>query len=285
MENEKLNFSLDYIFEIILSNSIKILLFGISFLFAALVLSYSFEEKFKSEATIINIKSSPDAIGGAASLLNLDIGRKNDSSEAIAILQSRDFIFHFLSKYNLINLVEKNEDIDINKILENKDEIHEINYLDIKDSNKIAGLASNFKKYFLNIDQADKNGIIILSISSANPKLSQVILSALIRELELVLKRDYIYEKQRYILSLKNYLSTTKDSAISQIVYRINIEEQKNIIRAQNEENFMFKIIDSPYVANTSYFPNRILFMLSGLILGLIIGFLYFFRKKLIDRF
>lgn len=283
MEKEKLNFSLDFILEIILSNFIKILLFGISFLIASLILSYSFEEKFKSEATLINVQSSSDAIGGAASLLNLDIGRKNDSSEAIAILQSRDFIFHFLSKYNLINFIEKNEDIDINKILEKKDETQVVNYLNIKDSNKIAGLADNFKKYFLTIDQADKNGIIILSISSANPKHSQAILSVLIRELELVLKKDYIYEKQRYILSLKNYLTTSKDSVISQIVYSINMEEQKNIIRAQNEDNFMFKIIDSPYIAITPYFPNRILFMLSGLILGLIIGFMYFFRKKLID--
>ena len=278
MEENIENFSIGYLTKILLNNLTRILALGLIFASLFFGLSFFFEKKYLSEATIIEVVDSSSSFS-ASSLFGIDLGRSNNSAKAIAVMQSRDFIYYFLTKYNLLSLREKNEDVDISNIDENKKEI--IFSPELKVLSKIPSIVGKFNKEVLTIDQADVDGIIILSISTKKPEYSQKILDLFIKEIDKIMKLDFISQTKANINALKNLTTEIKDPLSLNIISEIHNEEQKNLIKAETSEFFSFKLIDSPYLPINHYFPNRILFIIFGFILGIIIGYLYFFRKKI----
>ncbi len=278
MEENIENFSIGYLIKILLNNLTRILVLGLIFASIFFGLSFFFEKKYLSEATIIEVVDSSSSFS-ASSLFGIDLGRSNNSAKAIAVMQSRDFIYYFLTKYNLLSLIEKNEDIDISNINENKKEI--VFNAELKVLSKIPGIVGKFNKEILTIDQADVDGIIILSISTKKPEYSQKILDLFIKEIDKIMKLDFISQTKANIKALKNLTTEVKDPLSLNIISEIHNEEQKNLIKAETSEFFSFKLLDSPYLPINHYFPNRLLFIIFGFILGIIIGYLYFFRKKI----
>jgi len=272
------NFSIGYLIKILLNNLTRILALGLIFASIFFGLSFFFEKKYLSEATIIEVVDSSSSLS-ASSLFGIDLGRSNNSAKAIAVMQSRDFIYYFLTKYNLLSLIEKNEDIDISNINENKKEI--VFSPELKVLSKIPGIVGKFNKEILTIDQADVDGIIILSISTKKPEYSQKILDLFIKEIDKIMKLDFISQTKANINALKNLTTEVKDPLSLNIISELHNEEQKNLIKAETSEFFSFKLLDSPYLPINHYFPNRLLFIIFGFILGIIIGYLYFFRKKI----
>jgi len=272
------NFSIGYLIKILLNNLTRILALGLIFASIFFGLSFFFEKKYLSEATIIEVVDSSSSLS-ASSLFGIDLGRSNNSAKAIAVMQSRDFIYYFLTKYNLLSLIEKNEDIDISNINENKKEI--VFSPELKVLSKIPGIVGKFNKEILTIDQADVDGIIILSISTKKPEYSQKILDLFIKEIDKTMKLDFISQTKANINALKNLTTEVKDPLSLNIISELHNEEQKNLIKAETSEFFSFKLLDSPYLPINHYFPNRLLFIIFGFILGIIIGYLYFFRKKI----
>ncbi len=278
MEENIENFSIGYLIKILLNNLTRILALGLIFASIFFGLSFFFEKKYLSEATIIEVVDSSSSLS-ASSLFGIDLGRSNNSAKAIAVMQSRDFIYYFLTKYNLLSLIEKNEDIDISNINENKKEI--VFSPELKVLSKIPGIVGKFNKEILTIDQADVDGIIILSISTKKPEYSQKILDLFIKEIDKTMKLDFISQTKANINALKNLTTEVKDPLSLNIISELHNEEQKNLIKAETSEFFSFKLLDSPYLPINHYFPNRLLFIIFGFILGIIIGYLYFFRKKI----
>ena len=278
MEENIENFSIGYLIKILLNNLTRILALGLIFASIFFGLSFFFEKKYLSEATIIEVVDSSSSLS-ASSLFGIDLGRSNNSAKAIAVMQSRDFIYYFLTKYNLLSLIEKNENIDISNINENKKEI--VFSPELKVLSKIPGIVGKFNKEILTIDQADVDGIIILSISTKKPEYSQKILDLFIKEIDKTMKLDFISQTKANINALKNLTTEVKDPLSLNIISELHNEEQKNLIKAETSEFFSFKLLDSPYLPINHYFPNRLLFIIFGFILGIIIGYLYFFRKKI----
>ncbi len=236
-----------------------------------------------SEATIISSSNSDfsNSLDGVSDLLSLGGARSTDRKvvEAFAILQSRDFISNFLMKYGLVDYVLKNSQIDIEKLRNEKN----FSNRDIKlDQSKIDGLASKFKKKFISVDQTDKDGLIILSLSAKKAEHSQIVLSLIIKELEQTMKNRYLKDKENTMLSLERILIESQDNATKKIVQRIYNNEQSAFISGKTKENLIFEIIDPPHLPGTFHFPSRQRFLIFGFIFGFIFSYLYFFRKRII---
>ena len=259
MEENIENFSIGYLTKILLNNLTRILALGLIFASLFFGLSFFFDKKYLSEATIIEVVDSSSSFS-VSSLFGIDLGRSNNSAKAIAVMQSRDFIYYFLTKYNLLSLIEKNEDVDISNIDENKKQI--IFSPELKVLSKIPSIVGKFNKEVLTIDQADVDGIIILSISTKKPEYSQKILDLFIKEIDKIMKLDFISQTKANINALKNLTTEIKDPLSLNIISEIHNEEQKNLIKAETSEFFSFKLIDSPYLPINHYFPNRILFII-----------------------
>ena len=243
--------------------------------------SFFFEKNYKSDATIIATSSGAQTSGldGVSSLLG--IGGSSDSRviEAIAILQSRDFISNFLFKYGLVNYVLKDSNLDLTNLRVSTDDSSRENF----DKSEIDGLTGKFKKNFISIDQSDQDGLIVLSLSTRRAEDSQIILSLIIEELELVMKNRFLKDKQNSIFSLEKILSESTDNNTKKIVESIYQSEKRSLISGTIKSNLIFDIIDAPHIPGTFYYPSRLRFLIFGFILGLLSGYLYFFRKKIIS--
>ncbi len=276
-------FNLNYLVEILTKNFFRILIFSFLISFLSLVSSFLFQKSYMSEATIISSSSSnfSSNLDGVTDLLGLGGARSSDKKviEAVAILQSREFISNFLMKYGLVDYVLKNSDIDIEKLFPYKDFSTSDNSFD---KSKIDGLASKFKKKFITIDQSNKDGLIVLSISTKKAEHSQIVLSLIIKELEQTMKNRYLKEKENIMLSLEKILTESPDNATKKIVQRIYNNEQSAFISGKIKDNLIFEIIDNPHLPGSFYYPNRLRFLIFGFIFGFIFGYLYFFRKRII---
>tara|TARA_X000000950_G_C13884864_1_gene648430 strand:+ start:1505 stop:2359 length:855 start_codon:yes stop_codon:yes gene_type:complete len=276
-------FNASFLLEVLTKNLYKIILFSFLISFLSFVSSFLFQKSYMSEATIISSSNSDfsNSLDGVSDLLSLGGARSTDRKvvEAFAILQSRDFISNFLMKYGLVDYVLKNSQIDIEKLRNEKN----FSNRDIKlDQSKIDGLASKFKKKFISVDQTDKDGLIILSLSAKKAEHSQIVLSLIIKELEQTMKNRYLKDKENTMLSLERILIESQDNATKKIVQRIYNNEQSAFISGKTKENLIFEIIDPPHLPGTFHFPSRQRFLIFGFIFGFIFSYLYFFRKRII---
>ena len=280
MTQEVETFNFKYLYDIFAKNSVRIFLFSLSLSIISMGFSFFFEKNYKSEATIIassSLGAQNSGLDGVSSLLG--IGGSSDSRviEAIAILQSRDFISNFLFKYGLVNYVLKGSNLDLNNLRASTDNSSRENF----DKSEIDGLTGKFKKNFISIDQSDQDGLILLSLSSRGAEDSQIILSLIIEELELVMKSRFLKDKQNSILSLEKILSESTDNNTKKIVESIYRSEKRSLISGTIKSNLIFDVIDTPHLPATFYYPSRLRFLIFGFILGLLSGYLYFFRKKI----
>tara|TARA_A100001015_G_C14908225_1_gene679283 strand:- start:381 stop:1235 length:855 start_codon:yes stop_codon:yes gene_type:complete len=276
-------FNTNYLLEVFTNNLYRIIVFSFFISFLSLVSSFLFQKSYMSEATIISSSSSDFSsnLDGVTDLLGLGGARSTDRKvvEAVATLQSRDFISNFLMKYGLVDYVLKNSKIDIEKLRQPKNFSTRDNSLD---KSKIDELTSKFKKKFISIDQTDKDGLIILSLSAKKAEHSQIVLSLIIKELEQTMKNRYLKDKENTMLSLERILIESQDNATKKIVQRIYNNEQSAFISGKTKENLIFEIIDAPHLPGKFYFPSRLRFLIFGFIFGFIFSYIYFFRKRTI---
>ena len=244
--------------------------------------SFFFERSYKSEATIISSSTLGESGGldGVSDLLGLGGSSSNKKVvEAIAILQSRDFISNFLFKYGLEDYILGKSSLDINKLKPDLDYFSNNNF----DKKEIDGLTARFKKRFISIDQSDQDGLIVLSLAAKKAEDSQKILNLIIEELELTMKNRYLNDKQNIIFSLEKILSESPDNNTKKIIQGIYNSERRALISGKVKRNLVFEIIDAPHLPGGYYYPNRLRFIIFGFIFGFLLSYLYFFRKQIIQ--
>lgn len=281
MTEEVDNINLKYLSDIVRKNLPLILIYSFLLSLISFSSSFFFDRSYKSEATIISSSNMGQSSGldGVSDLLGLGGSSSNKKViEAIAILQSRDFISNFLFKYGLEDYVLEKSNLDFNKLKLDLDYSSRNNF----DKNKIDGLTARFKKRFISVDQSDQDGLIILSLTAKKAEDSQIILNLIIKELELTMKSRYLNDKQNIIFSLEKILSESPDNNTKKIVQSIYNSEKKALISGKVKNNLIFEIIDAPHLPGGYHYPNRLRFIIFGFIFGFLLSYLYFFRKKII---
>ncbi len=279
-EVDSINFK--YLSDIFQKNIILILLYSFFLSFISFTASFFLERSYKSEATIISSSTLGESSGldGVSDLLGLGGSSSNKKVvEAIAILQSRDFISNFLFKYGLEDYILGKSSLDINKLKPDLDYFSNNNF----DKKEIDGLASRFKKRFIGIDQSDQDGLIVLSLAAKKAEDSQKILNLIIEELELTMKNRFLSDKLNIIFSLEKILSESPDNNTKKIIQGIYNSEKRALISGKVKSNLIFEIIDAPHLPGGYHYPNRLRFIIFGFIFGFLLSYLYFFRKQIIQ--
>ena len=282
MTEEVDNINLKYLSDIIQKNLLSILLFSILLSLISFTSSFFFDRSYKSEAIIISSSNLGQSSGldGVSDLLGL--GGSSSSKkvvEAIAILQSRDFISNFLFKYGLEDYILGKSSLDVNKLKPDVDYSSNNNF----DKKEIDGLTARFKKRFISIDQSDQDGLIVLSLATKKAEDSQIILNLIIEELEFTMKNRYLNDKQNIIFSLEKILSESPDNNTKKIIQDIYNIEKRSLISGKVKSNLIFEIIDAPHLPGGYHYPNRLRFIIFGFVFGFLLSYLYFFRKQIIQ--
>ncbi|MCZ4253677.1 Wzz/FepE/Etk N-terminal domain-containing protein [Pseudoalteromonas shioyasakiensis] len=254
---------------------------------------------YQSEALLAPVESEDRGglaslagqFGGIASLagLNLGSGSVSNVNLAIEILKSKRFISEFIEKHDiLIELMavdgwvmgtgELSIDNDIYDV-EKKKWIRDVNPpLKSKPSSQEA--YKEFRKIFF-VFTEEETGMVRISIEHYSPIIAQQWVNLLVKDINDEMKLRDVQEAEKSIEFLKGQIENTQVTDIKSVLYSLIEEQAKTIMFANVRDEYVFKTIDPPLVAEEKIKPKRAVMSILGFILGGLIGGIFVLYRNL----
>ena len=219
--------------------------------------------------------------GGLASLAGINVGSSGTSDKAMALatLQSRKFINAFIDKYDLlVPLMATQEWNASNGQLIIDPEVYNQQaqqWLTNEAGESLKPSDWNAYKAFsglLSVSESKENGLVTLSITHFSPFIAQQWVDQLVIELNAWMKQDSLSETRRNIQYLEQQIEQTNIADMQSVFYQLIEEQTKNLMLAQVEEEFAFKVIDPAVVPEEKAGPKRALICVIATLLGGMLG-------------
>ncbi len=257
-----------------------------------LVVAFNAPDKFRSQALLAPAEQSSagglsglaSQLGGVASLagVNLGAGGADKTIEAVETLKSKVFLNEFIDKYELKVFIMGVEDWDIvnDKPIYNDEynpdtkQWHRDVKFPKKDEPSSFEASDYFLKNNLSINTIADTGYTVIEVVHFSPILAKQIAENLVLEVNKRIKQRDIELSKKTLTFLTEALENTKITEIKQQIFMMMEQQLQTQMLAKVKDNYVFKVIDMPYVAEERFSPNRILMCVLGLILGGLIGFL-----------
>ena len=267
----------------------------ISFLLLGLTTSYFFPNQYKSEAVLsaqinkLNPSTNAPNISGGLSSLGIDIGSVGSSGNdeidrALAISKSKSL---------LKNLIEKYDDILPSLMASKKYTFSDDNLTfdtkkyDVEKKNWVRNVSPPKKKTpsfveaheeYLKIFKSRKNrlnGHVTMSVEHISPSFAKSFLERIILEMNLYGQKTDIEDAKNSISFLENKISQNTSIELKNSLSRL-IEKQLQIeMLASNNDEYLLNVIDYPFLPEKKTFPNRLVFMSIGLLIGFLFSLIY----------
>lgn len=218
--------------------------------------------------------------GGLASLAGINIsgGSGTDNTTlALATLKSRKFINAFIREHELLvplmaaerwDATNKKLIIDPLQYDENLNEwVREI--MPSKQAKPSDWEAYKvFTKDVLGVSKVKDTGLVTITTRSYSPELAQEWATLLVSSLNSWMKVKSLTETKRNIGYLEEQLKRTKVADMRTVFYQLIEEQTKNLMLAEVESEFAFKIIDPAVIPEEESEPKRTLIFVLATLLG-----------------
>lgn len=229
-------------------------------------------------ATVVMVPAQEDGgtasrltqqLGGLASMIGVpgidNSGSRYDQTDiALATLNSRAFTDSFLQETGALE--QLTQDID-------------------QSTSPQWQAYKQFDASIRHIDIDNKQGVIRLSIDWREPDRAALWANELVTRLNKHMQQAAIQEAEKSIAYLRAQLESTSVVELRQSIFHL-IEVQINKIMLANvNDQYAFKVIDAAKTPEEPIAPRRRLIVLSGAVLGLMLGcFAAFIRHSLVTR-
>ncbi|AWY02159.1 lipopolysaccharide biosynthesis protein [Marinomonas primoryensis] len=263
----------------------------------------SLPNTYKAEAILASANDSKSGglaamasqFGGLASLAGISLGSGSTDGKtmALATLKSRQFVYAFIKKYDLlVPLMAGTKWNESSNILLLDPEIYdEQNKTWIRAVN--SGKSSKptqwetYKKFkkLMSIAESKDSGLVTLSITHLSPTIAKQWVDWLIIDLNDWVKKESLNETQRNIRYLEEQIERTSITDMQSVFYELIEEQTKNLMLAQVQDEFAFKTIDPAVVPEEKVGPKRALIcivatLLGGMLSMVIVLIRFAFNKK-----
>lgn len=279
-----------------------ILLFTIVFAAGGVFYALSQPNTYKATAVLAATSDSGKGgmaamaakFGGLASLAGINIrgGGTDHKTMALAVLQSRQFINAFIHSHDLlVPLMASTQWHKSSDELELNPEVYDA--IAKQWIGKVTSGQSKIPtdweahkafKAILSISVAKDTGLVSLSITHYSPIIAQQWVDLLITDLNAWMKEKSLSETKRNIGYLEQQLERTNIADMRTVFFQLIEEQTKNLMLAEVETEFVFKIIDPAVVPEDKDGPKRalmcILFTLLGSMLGALMVIVLYIMKK-----
>lgn len=125
-----------------------------------------------------------------------------------------------------------------------------------------------------------KTGLVILSIARENPKLAAQWGNELVRRANAMLRKRAGEESEQAIRYLREQLKKTSEVELKQVLHQLIESEMKEIILANINEDFAFKVIDPAAIPEEAFKPKVGLLVLLGVLVGVFLALLANLLRK-----
>jgi len=273
------------LFEVLWSKKKLIIIFTAVATFIALIYSISLPNLYTSKALLApaqtqNMNSTFNNLGrysGLASLagINLPSSSTSNVTEAIETLSSFAFFKNsILPNIFLPDLMAlQSWDARTNTLTYNESlyDLTKNTWLGASPSDQIA--FESFKGYF-SVSEDVKTGFVTIFIKHQSPYVAKVWLDNIISAINQTLRQD---QKKRALLSveyLNKQIASSSYTEINQVLSALIQQETEKLMLIEANQDYVFKAIDPPFVAELKSEPSRTLIVLIGILIGGILGIL-----------
>ncbi|EGR0033236.1 Wzz/FepE/Etk N-terminal domain-containing protein [Vibrio parahaemolyticus] len=282
-----------------------IFVFGVG----SIIYALSLPNIYKADALLAPTESSNGGglskmagqLGGLAALAGVNLGGSEYSQAdlAIQVMKSRQFIDTFVEKHDLLVplMAAKEWDLKRNKLVLNE-EIYNSNTGEwLRPLKGLRGAVPSpqeayevFNKEVLSVTQDKDSGLYSISVKYYSPFLAQQWVTWLIEDINEVMRQRVITETSQNLLYLNAQLEKTAVADMQSTFYKLIEEQTKQLMLAEVQNEFIFKVIDPAVVPEIKSEPQRVKFIFFSILLGLILSIvslsaLFFFKQsKTFDR-
>lgn len=220
-------------------------------------------EWYRSEALLAPAEEkSTTPLGGQLSglvaLAGVSVGG-GDSAEALAVLGSREFAREFIEEFGLLPVFFADKwDASRGRWLGDDSE----EWPEIRDAIKF------FHDNVLKVSQDRKTNFVTLAVEWTDADTATVWADALIRRLNSRLRERALHEAEANVSYLQSELAQTGVVTLQQSIGRLLESELQKLMLARGNEEFAFRIIDSPATPKRRVRPNRPVIAVAGTMFG-----------------
>ena len=258
------------------------LIIGTALVFSMISIIYSFlltpiyqvklemipSEKAASSGTSL---SSSMGMGGLASLAGITLPQTLDGTEtSLAVMQSRVFLEDFLIDNQILRHLYKDDWDDLSNTWKDAEP-------------KMWSAVNNFKG-LMRVKRDLNSGVISLSLEWEDPVMAASWLNELVISINSHLQKEVIEEGKESILYLQEQLQNTKLAKLENVIYQLIGEQTKEIMLANVNKDYGFKVLDPAVVPLERISPRRKVIVILGTILGLISGIGYAFLSRFVSN-
>ncbi|KZW98860.1 hypothetical protein JL49_20935 [Pseudoalteromonas luteoviolacea] len=268
---------------------------------ASVAFSLSLPNEYKSDihlAPVADDSASSLAglasqFGGLASMagINLPSGGDDKSLLALETLKSRKFLTQFIDNNTLIEdiLAADGWDREANQVTFDSDLYTDGKWVRSPPKNR-GVIPTSLEAYetfiddHLRVSVDDDTGFYRISVIHYSPYWAKEILEKLIFTLEETIKQSDIEEADKSILYINERLEFTNNVDMRNVFYKLLEKQYQMKMLGSVKSEYVFKVIDPPFVAEDKESPSRAIICIVGVILGTFLAVLislvrYFWKK------
>lgn len=220
------------------------------------------------------LSSALGSMGGLAAMAGLSLGSGGDVDEGLAVLQSREFLWQFVRKKQLLPLLYANDWDENGKRWKDSFWNSEPSQWDV-----YRLFVSKWSK--LDVDKDKKTDLVTVSIEWKDPELAAKMANAIVEELNQYLAKKAIERSERNLKYLNEELARTTVEEMRKTLFDLIANEQKNAMLANTQKEFAFKVLDPAAAPDKKTKPKRsIIVILSTLLVGFAVSIYVLFKES-----
>lgn len=271
----------------------KWIIIAVTFVFAvgSVLFALSQPNIYKADTLLAPAESSGSGglakmagqLGGLATLagVNLGSGESSQTELAAQVMKSRQFIQHFIEKYELLVplMAGKEWDLSSNQLIINNELYDEQTRTWLREPQGLRGAKptaqeahETFIKEILTVSTDKTSGLYTVSVSHYSPFIAQQWATWLVEEINQVMRERTIAETTQNLNYLQEQLQRTSVADMQATFYKLIEEQTKSLMLAEVQDEFVFKVVDPAVVPELKDKPKRALICVLGTLLGGMLG-------------
>lgn len=271
----------------------KWIIIAVTFVFAvgSVLFALSQPNIYKADTLLAPAESSGSGglakmagqLGGLATLagVNLGSGESSQTELAAQVMKSRQFIQHFIEKYELLVplMAGKEWDLSSNQLIINNELYDEQTRTWLREPQGLRGAKptaqeahETFIKEILTVSTDKTSGLYTVSVSHYSPFIAQQWATWLVEEINQVMRERTIAETTQNLNYLQEQLQRTSVADMQATFYKLIEEQTKSLMLAEVQDEFVFKVVDPAVVPELKDKPKRALICVLGTLLGGMFG-------------
>jgi uncharacterized protein involved in exopolysaccharide biosynthesis len=255
------------------------------------------ELQFESDALLAQAKDETSQLGGSISGLigqvaglagGLLQGQGTSIEESVAVLNSRDFALRFMREHGVLQYLFPDQ-------WDQKTQTWKAHAAGF--SAMLPGVSAPARPPGPSADDAVKafdrirlvtidrrTDFVRLSVRGPSPEVAQAWATALIRELNEVLRARALDDTRRAVELLSKRVDTEQLQSVRTIVSALLELQLRREVMAESRREYALRMLDPPSLPDQRFYPHRTRMVLTGMLVGFVLGAMLIIAQQLRRR-